>query len=339
MRCVAAIALLVASLIASAREADGALGLIRSPHDGSPALVRRGETFPVMLTVRARLELRNGDASTPLAVAWAEPLQGLEHGICTVPADAPVGLMALHAQTDSVEDTCGRAVLVVDDFPTEYLVAHLSDWELGGANHHPNDTAAILARVIERVNASGAYFVLVTGDLTANGTDAEFRAALGLLDACILPTFVTPGANDVKQGRYTDYFGETLTRVFRFGEDAFLTYDTAQPNPLSDEDEQVADLYRLRRDTRAARWSIGFTHRIDPNQGMRGQLVLFADDPLDYLLFGSWHRANREGESRLPWGRTRIIVAPAAADGALRLIGIGQGGITPQPVEYVATGE
>ena len=79
-------------------------------------------------------------------------------------------------------------------------------------------------------------------------------------------------------------------------------------------------------------------HRYDPAMSMRSQLVLFVDDPLDFLMFGHWHSESEE--KRVPWRTTPLVVTPAAFDGAWRLILVTQTGIHPQDVQQAgaATG-
>ena len=52
------------------------------------------------------------------------------------------------------------------------------------------------ARLIESVNASDALFAIVNGDLTAEGTRRQLRAAAAELDALAIPWFATPGDKD-----------------------------------------------------------------------------------------------------------------------------------------------
>jgi len=90
----------------------------------------------------------------------------------------------------------------------------------------------------------------------------------------------------------------------------------------------------FRRRLIASRWTIGFTHRYEPDMGLRSQTILFVDDPLDILLFGHKHRENRKDERVVPWGTTPIVITPAAIDGALRLVEVGEYRIVPGEVEY-----
>jgi hypothetical protein len=61
--------------------------------------------------------------------------------------------------------------------------------------------------------------------------------------------------------------------------------------------------------------------------GTLAQLILFVDTPLDFLVFGQWHREAPLDEIAVPWGsrhgRTRMVLTPAAIDGQLRYVEVG----------------
>jgi len=63
--------------------------------------------------------------------------------------------------------------------------------------------------------------------------------------------------------------------------------------------------------------------------GIRAQLILFVDDPLDYVLYGHYHREAGEQDG-IPWGKTKIIMTPAAINGMFRLIMVNEQGLHPQ---------
>ncbi len=66
---------------------------------------------------------------------------------------------------------------------------------------------------------------------------------------------------------------------------------------------------------------------------MRSQLLLFVDNPLDFLVGGHTHRDSRPGQ-KVPWGTTPMVVTAAAKNGAVRLVHVGPKGFTAQPTEY-----
>ncbi|MDQ1255611.1 MAG: Metallophos protein [Candidatus Hydrogenedentes bacterium] len=326
MRRACVLVLLAAS--AAAREPDGTLGLIQTPNNGMPALVRAGETFDAVLRQQAALRLTGVDGE--LAVEWQTLPGGHARGKCLVPAGTPPGCYALEADADRN----ARAVYVYDAFPDTYAIAHLSDTHIGSGKGE-RTPEAILGDVLAAVNASGAAFALVTGDLTHGGEPDQFRAFIEALDTCTLPTFVCPGNHDRTALNYERFFGP-LVYSFRFGQDGYLSFDTKDFNTADELGTQDADLEILRRAIKPCRWSIGFTHRYEMSMGMRSQLILFVDNPLDVLIFGHWHRANTEDEERVPWGTTHITVVPAAVNGSMRLIDVGPPGFQFREPERVA---
>ena len=330
-------ALLVAGLAvsSSARNTDGTLAVIRTPNNGMPALVTPGHTFQACLSHEAPLHLVGGDTRIPLETKW-ETLPGdRRQADCRVPQNAAPGCYALQAGDGSGEDTNLRAVYVLESFPDTYVIAHLSDTHVGSGRHErPADD--IFRDTIKTINESEAAFVLITGDLTDTGKRDEFRDFLAILDTCDLPTFVCAGNHDRLALNYENTFGP-LTYTFWFGQDAYLVFDTKDFITADELGAQDADLQRFRRAIKPARWSIGVTHRYEPNMGMRSQITLFVDNPLDMLLFGHWHRINTAQEKRVPWGTSHISVAPAAVDGLFRFVVVTPQAILPSPPEQAAS--
>lgn len=319
---------------APAREADGTLGLIQVPNNGVPVIVTPGETFNATVTEKTTLTLVNETDEWPLTTTWAVLPGGGYRAACETSDALPVGAYALRATTNDRENTNTRAVFVMECLPKEYLVVHITDTHIG-STRHPRDADAIMADVIAAANASEAAFVLVTGDITENGTAEQFRQFIELLDTSRLPTFVVPGNHDRKGRNYEAFFGPR-TYKFWFGEDGYLGFDTKDFFIADGMDEQDGRLHYYRRQIRPARWSVGFTHRYDVTMGMRAQLTLFVDDPLDYLIYGHYHR-EATGQDGIPWGRTAIIMTPAAINGKLRFIKVDAQGLHPQETVAAAT--
>lgn len=325
---------------AAARAPDGILALIQSPNNGIPALVTPGGTFDALLTERAALRLVAKDSVAELQPEWTELPGGRVKARCVVVATTPPGAYSLVADTGQQSDSNVRAVFVVEGFPDSYAFAHITDTHIGSNRATPR-ADVMLKHLLQGINDQEVSFVLVTGDLTDTGDPEQFRTFCQILDTCRHPTFVCPGNHD-RQAQYYEHFFGALTYMFWFGQDGYLSFDTKDYVIADDLGPQDADLEVFRRAIKRARWSLGFTHRYDPDMGMRSQIVLFVDDPLDALIFGHWHRENREDESRVPWaaprapmsaGATRILVTPAAFNGAFRLIDVTPRGIYPRAVQ------
>ncbi|MBI4560005.1 MAG: metallophosphoesterase [Candidatus Hydrogenedentes bacterium] len=326
--------LLLITVSAAARDAEDALALIRTPHNGFPAVILPGGTFDAVLSEKAELRLVDGDKGVALAVTGQPLLGGKWQAECTVPLDVPPGSYVLEARTDTKQDRTVRAVFVRDKFAEYYVLAHVTDTHVG-SNRNAQASEDIFRNVIKAVNTSQAALVLVTGDVTDGGEIEQFRAFINILDTCTLPTFVCAGNHDRQALNYERFF-EPDTYLFRFAQDGYISFDTKDSVVADELGPQNADLEVFRRAIKPCRWSIGLSHRYEPDMGMRSQLTLFVDDPLDYFIFGHWHRANREDEKKVPWGTTPIVVTPAAINGAIRLIDVSPLGIRPRTPQYVA---
>lgn len=322
--------LMLGSAPVSAREADGTLGLIRRPNNGMPALVTPGGSFEAVLLGEAELRLVQGDREWPLAPSWTALPGGRHAATCAVPADVPPGPCVLRAAAGGATDENARAVWVFAEFPKEYyVVAHVSDTHIG-KERYERSSDDINRDLFAEVNRSDAAFVAVTGDLTESGTPDQFRRFLAVLDTAALPSFVCAGNHDRDADAYERFF-DTSTYMFTFGRDGYLVYDTREYLVADDEGPQNGLLHRFRRALKPSRWTVGLTHRHEDGMGMRAQLLLYVDEPLDFLLQGHTHTENDPGQ-RVPWGTTAQYIVPAAIDGHLRLLDVTEQGVIPRAV-------
>lgn len=330
--------LIVLTHVARARDAASQLDVIITPNDGMPALVAPGGTMDVVATDKAELSLSGTGGSMPLEPEWVDLPGGRLKAHCVLPADIAPGAYALNAKTSDHVDTNVRSVFVFKAFPDQYTIAHVTDTHIG-SNRNGRLSDDILRDVLAAVNDSGAAFVLITGDLTDQGEAAQFARFVEVLNTCTLPTFVCAGNHDRNGLNYEKTFGPDAY-MFWFGKDGYIGFDTKDFYVADDLRAQPADLQIFRRTLKPARWCIGFSHRYEADMGMRTQIVLFIDNPLDWFIFGHWHRANTEKEKTVPWagpnGATPITVTPAAINGAMRLFEIGPAGIVPGEVQNVA---
>ena len=277
------------------RDADGRLGLLVLPNDTRPALVLRGEAFVVVARARAKLTLISTSAAHPVSIIWAPVAGGLVRGTCNLPPDVPPGPLTLEAINDTTTDRNARSVFVYDAFPESYSFAHLSHLRIDSGSEASLDNALL------DLDGPGFSFVLVTGELTEDGTAGQIAQALSALADIRLPTFVCPGHAEMASGLAEDYFGP-MPFTFRFGADGYLGHYLPQMDG-PDISGRAGKLHRLRRSIRASRWSVGFLNAYGPEGATRDQLVLFRDDPLDYVI--SAEQASGPGfEFNIPWGKT-----------------------------------
>ncbi|MBP8128429.1 MAG: metallophosphoesterase [Candidatus Hydrogenedentes bacterium] len=317
--------------VAFAREADGALGLIHAPHNGAPAISEPGGSFEAVLEHEAGLALVGDTGPLPLEVIWSDLPGGWKRAFCAVPESAAAGTYALEARTPDGTDRHARAVFLYAHFPDYYVIAHLTDAHVG-STRHARAAEVIFADLLRVVNDSDATLAVITGDLTDSGSPEQFRAFLRVLDTCRLPTFVQPGNHDREGTHYETFFGP-LTYMFRFGYDGFLAFDTKDYVMADELGRQDADLQVFRRALKPCRWTVGLTHRYEQMMGLRSQLILFVDEPLDALAFGHFHRENTQEEAVAPWGKTQLIMTPAAVDGWLRFIDMTISGVLARAPE------
>jgi len=328
---------LLVAAVAAAREPDGTFSIIRTPNNGIPVIVLPGDTFEATLTQQAALSLVAENASPGLTVEWTKLPGGATKAHCTVAADAQPGTYAIEAKTEDRTDRIPRSVFVVASFPDTYIVAQLTDTHVGG-DRNGRSASDIFRDAIKAVNESQAAFAVITGDLTHDGDLTQFQQFLDILDTAFIPTFVCAGNHDRQGLNYERVFGPTVY-MFRFSRDGYLCFDTKDFIPADELSGQDTELEIFRRAIKPSRWSVGVTHRYEPFMAMRGQLVLFVDDPLDYLIFGHWHRANTDKEKAVPWGRTPITVTPATVDGYIRLFDVSGKGVKGREPQKVAATE
>ena len=315
-----------------ARQQDGSLGLVLTPNNGVPALVTAGGVFRAELAQKASLSLVRDGNSRPITAEWHEIPGGHVEAVCTVPADLAKGAYMLSAEISGSTDQNERSVWVWDRFPEYYVLAHLTDVHIGRKDAAPGPELT-LQKILENVNASDTVLTAITGDLTDTGSAEQFQEFLRLINTCTTPTIVCPGNHDRNADHYEKYFGP-LTYRFTFGRDGYLAFDTKDYVTADDLGGQSGRLQEYRREIKPCRWSIGLTHRYEPTMGMRAQLTLFVDEPLDFLLIGHIHRELEKDEG-IPWGKTMAIATPASLDGRFRFIDVTAQGLLPRPVTSV----
>ncbi len=288
-----------------ARNADGTLGLIKIPNEGIPAVLAKGQDFKVISDKPGALFLIDADGKKlPLNQEWKEVRQGgrweakvyLTEGSSTGNPYS-IQLVSEEGKTDVNQ----RAVWIFDGFYGYYTFAHISDVHIKSVDM-TDENSITFEKVINRVNQSDAQFVLITGDLTHNASFEEMRVFLKLLNKFSKPTFVCAGNHDRTGDAYEKFFFSS-TYAFRYSKDGFIVFDSREYRTADAWDEQDNVLYRYRRELKSSRWTFGITHRYEFTMGMRTQLTLFVDDPVDFLLYGHIHRENTKEESILPWGK------------------------------------
>ncbi len=298
---------------ASARDSDASLSLIQSPNNARPVIVRSGDTFTAVLTKRAELSVKDLQSELKLDAVWKKLPDGAFEAECSVPDSVSPGTYALVANSSSVKDSISRSVFVVTSFPDSYAVAHI-----GSVQSDKN-----LEGIVASLNSSKPAFAVFTGDF--GGSAEKYKQFLDVLDKCNAPTFVLGGTGDAGSGEFNKYFLNNA-HFFRFGLDGYILFDTTRPFSSYALDEQNAYLQTYRRIIKPSRWSVGFSHRYSPQMNMRAQIVLFVDNPLDYIIFGELPKPPAPNQQTFPWGKTEPL-KPASA-GKIEFVHVSQGGIS-----------
>jgi len=233
----------VACFAASARNLDGTLGLINRPISTVPAIVKAGDSFDVTVSgseavEEMRVALYQGPKQTPVFTHPREkpPLQPKE-GLLTiqaaVPKETPPGLYSLSVRLNPGRktDTAERAVKVLAEWPQSYSFAHVTDVHIG--RQDPPFRDEVFKRTASEINRLAVDFILITGDITDNGTPDEYRRFIALLDSFDAPTFVTAGNHDRGEGAQFGAPGSIYERycapgnyAFDLGSHRYLCLDT-----------------------------------------------------------------------------------------------------------------
>jgi hypothetical protein len=315
----AAIAPALVLTIAHARSADGTLGVVLFPNNGQPAVVVRGESFLVEAREACGLFLDTGAALVELDAAWAGE-GSIVRSNPRVPEDFVPGLYNLVSALNDREEVEQRAVLVLDEAPAVYTIAHVANPAIAA------DTRGGIGDVIPD---GAALLAVVSGDLTATGSAEDFKAFLAWLNTASFPTIVAPGPVDSTTRVLDRYFG-TGPRMISCGRDSFLVVGEQHPW-LDDAFGEAGAYQRLRRAMKPARWSFGVSGYAPSAIGLRVQTVLFIDTPLDAWMSSNPHGTNAPDSAA--WdsfqGATPLIVPPRMGAGHVQWLQVNAAGIAP----------
>lgn len=287
---------------------------ISRPMAGMPAVVTPGDAFPVLLSEAAELGLRAPEATYPLPAPDAA-------GLCMLPPETKPGVYALEARNATGTFRRAAAVHVLAAWPDAYTVAHVGNLGLAAGDAEARSRAA--AALAEAAQAPTSL-ILISGPVTRDGSSEACTQVESLLAALPVPSVIAPEAD--ASAAFAAHFGAAPNGL-RFGADAYFALDTSGALPLEDTAPALAGLYSSRRAFRAARWSIGVTRRYSFAVGMRAQIALFVDDPLDVLLVTTAPEVEGEVLRGVPWGRTRLL--PAPADSPVQRYTVSLAGVRP----------
>ena len=313
----AAMAALFVCAAATARDAEDRLGAILLPHEGAPAIAAPGARVEVLLaTAPSTLHVTRGDVQWDVATDVVGQPDGTFLATCGLPPVIDEGWYGIEASDDNGVplDATQRCI---------YIGAHALDGVAHIAAPRVGEDGNSLRRAIAFAAEQGAPLVIVTGDLTADGSAASFRQVLAVVRDAPVPVLATPGTGDEAQGLSDAYIGGR-PHMTRYGADGFLAFSTAKPLARVQPAAETSALYTMRRALMPSRWTIGATSRYSGALDMRTQLVLFVDWPLDVLFVSELEALPKLIDRPNPWGTTTILQTPPLAEGTIRLVPFSQ---------------
>lgn len=119
------------------------------------------------------------------------------------------------------------------------------------------------------------------------------------------------------------YYTPESEALHLLGEDALYAIN---PEPTG---AYEAAVQNARRTHRSARWSIGVMRQYTPFENFRLDLVLFRDEPLDYLFVAQSSVLSEQPRARSPFGPTVIIGPLPEAEHPIQLYVLSETGIAP----------
>ena len=258
------------------------------PHALQPAVTVPGGSMTVQSIQQGLPVVLAGPADVALQASWAESaVNGIE-ARCVVPTDAAPGRYDLIVGEERREG----AVWVLESIPASYRIAFVS-------GHEP---AGLVQAATAAVEAEALGLVFIGADADA----APYRAAAR---ETTLPVWVT-GVGDRSEWPFA--FAAAI------GQDTLLFHDPR----VTKLGAGSGELHRLRRATRASRWTIAVSPHYDPYIGIRNQLILFADDPVDMFVAPLDRIPETPEDLPVPgfWPRVRFEPIVAGAADALLVV-------------------
>lgn len=188
--------------------AGDSLSLVQRPLPNLPSILTPGDPLQIEVLGTATVwEAALVDADTRLTLS----VEAVEGGlVATVPQVPWWGLYDLEVTADGQVDHVARAVHVVEQLPTTFTFAHITDTHLpthtfSYADDWGTDQDEVddLLAVLDDLALIHPAFVLVTGDVVNEGEVEDYRLgrafsiALDTLGQSGLPTYVVAGNHDL----------------------------------------------------------------------------------------------------------------------------------------------
>jgi predicted MPP superfamily phosphohydrolase len=313
--------------IASARDSGGKLGFIRSPISTRPVFVRPGDK----ITVDAAQSIYDSCAcpfhvylekdGTRNLIDPAEkidnPATGTYSFSVTIPANTAPGLYGFAVQKGSNDDISNRAIMVLDKYPDEYTIMHITDVHIGRMEGDFARGESFYEKMAERANELKPDIVIITGDVTDFSDPDQFKTFLDITDRIDSPTVVVPGNHDRNFADADKYLGPGKFS-FNYGAHFYLGFDTQYQFPIPDPEGNMDWIRKEMRAHRDSPFKVMFSHRDDSDfRLIISQVIL----PYNVNLFLSGH-THADAEEKIGKLPSYYLVTQAAVDGYYRIIKI-----------------
>lgn len=223
----------------------------------------------------------------------------------------------------------------------------LAAWNLGAARFavlsdvhvspgNPNES--VLAEVVREINGGGFDFVLVPGDLTNQGSEAELDAVKKALDELRIPVYAVPGNHETNwsptagQGWIRRWGSERVDA--RAGQYRILGISSGPYMKMGDAFVRADDLLWLRRqlqELKPGEEAIVVVHYpVYPGLGNYRELAaVLQEAPVAVVVGGHWHRSKLFDLGGVPNLLSRSLLRGKEKSGSYGIVEL-----TPEKLEF-----
>ncbi len=291
------------------------------PVPGRPALVQAGGNLDLGLREEgASCRLAGPGQTFELELALSSPVAGVRPGTAKLPVSLPPGVYDLVVEYEHGAEVQPGVVHVLTEFPAAFSIAIVRAAALTEGSPDPAGLADSLERLLEPTAVALTFLMGPLSTQHRAGVPAGIREALARLR---LPVYVCLAEADLAQPDVAATFGPS-SYPLRIGEDGFLVLGPGLSAADPGVPGAIGDAYLARRTLRPCRWTTGVTARFGLDWDLQGQIVVFVDDPLDFLVAGAVPAALSD---TVPWGKTRLVPSPAIPRGTLLILDVDAGGV------------
>jgi len=328
-----AVLILLASVCgaAAARDADGRLWFILNPVSTRPVFVLPGGEITAIVSESLydsapgplRVYLVKNGARIPVETGGASASSGgIYRFHVGIPGDTATGLYGLVVQKGELIDNSRRAVMVLDKYPDEYTIMHITDTHVGRMVGDEPRGEAYYEKIAARANMLKPDIVVITGDNTDSSEPDEFRKFLEITDRIESTTVVVAGNHDREHADAHTWLGPGRF-TFMFGSHFFLGFDTQYHFPTPDPEGNLKWIIRKVKSNRDAPFKVIFSHREESDFRMIISNVIVPYE-VDLFLSGHYHAGGDSEYGTLP---SRYLITRAALEGYYRIIRVGNNAV------------